>query len=81
MTVRELATGREVASFSPCDQFTYFPGQQAPGDHSGRRHRGNLDIPPRRPWYIDYGLPVLFALLVLIGVRMTGGRFVGRWGR
>ena len=27
------------------------------------------DLPPRRPWWINYGLPVLFVLLVLLGAR------------
>jgi hypothetical protein len=33
------------------------------------------DIPPRRPWWVEYGLPVVCAVLVLLGVRLISRAF------
>jgi hypothetical protein len=59
---------REIASFPRAECFAYFPdGQQlavARGDTIEL-----WDIPPRRPLLVEYGLPVLFVLVLLLGVR------------
>jgi hypothetical protein len=36
------------------------------------------DIPPRRPWWIEYGLPAVFGLLLLLGVRLVWRSFRNR---
>lgn len=70
LTFWESATGKEIAAFSgPCS-YAFFP--------DGRRFatwRDNTvdvwDIPPRRPWCIEYGLPVVFACLLILGCRLA----------
>ena len=40
----------------------------------GREDNGTIEIwniPPRRPWWIEYGLPILFALLLLLACRLV----------
>jgi hypothetical protein len=62
---------QEIATFPDAEAFAYLPDGRS---IAVGRKEGSIeiwDIPPRRPWYIDYGLPVLFALLVLLGVRMV----------
>lgn len=66
---------QEVASYPHVRSFTYFP--------DGRRMAVGLedgtielwDLPPRRPWWIDNGLPVLFVLLMLFAVRLIWRAF------
>jgi WD40 repeat protein len=68
--VWELPTGQELTMFPGGIAYAYFPDGQriAIGTEDGSIQF--WDLPPSRPWYIDYGLPVLVALLILLAVRM-----------
>ncbi|OAI52603.1 hypothetical protein AYO44_16515 [Planctomycetaceae bacterium SCGC AG-212-F19] len=71
LVVWDMARGLPMAQLVDGISFSYLPDSQA---LAVGRDDGTIeiwDIPPRRPWYIDYGLPVLFALLVMLGVRMV----------
>jgi hypothetical protein len=74
--VCDTTDGREIACIPDGHNFAYAPDSRTLAVSTPRGIE-IWDIPPRRPWYIDYGLPVLFALLVLLGVRM-GWRAVRR---
>jgi WD40 repeat protein len=81
LQVRQLPGGREIASFTnvtglgnfarrfnlarPC--CAYFPDglALAVGHEDGTIEV--WDLPPRRPWWIEYGLPALFLLVLLFG--------------
>ncbi len=65
-----LPTGRELAIFRGSVVCAYFPDGQriAVGTEDGSIQL--WDIPPRRPWWIDFGLPVLFLLFLLFGARV-----------
>jgi hypothetical protein len=63
--------GQPVAAFPGGPAFAYFAGGRRIAVAATDGTIEIWDIPPRRPWYIHYGLPVLFALLVLLGVRMV----------
>jgi WD40 repeat protein len=77
VVVWNLPEGQQITELDMPSSFAYFPDGQS---MAVGRDDGTIeiwDIPPRRSWYIDYGLPVLFALLVLLGMRM-GWRAVHR---
>jgi WD40 repeat protein len=62
--VWQLPGGEEIASCDG-DSFAYFPD----GKRLAVARQGIIDlwdIPPHRPWWIDYGLPVLFVLLLML---------------
>jgi WD40 repeat protein len=64
--VWQLPSFQEIASFDQSDLFAYFPDRRG---LAVARPDGTIDIwdiPPRRPWYIEYALPVLFVLLLLL---------------
>src|SRR5262249_52248798 len=65
----DVPTGRLLASFSDSLKYVYAPDGQTLITWDGVI---NLwDIPPRRPWWIEYGLPLVFAVLVLLAVRLV----------
>jgi len=60
----------DVATFPNVHQFAYFPDARS---IALARQDGTIeiwDLPPRRPWWIDYGLAVVIALLLLLGARL-----------
>jgi WD40 repeat protein len=68
--VRQLPGGREIGSFADGRCCAYFPDGLTMA--VGRSDDGTIeiwDMPPRRPWWIEYGLPVLFVLLTLLALR------------
>ena len=67
VSVCELPTCREIAWIEDCQCFTYFPDGQS---MAVARTDGTIavwDLPPHRPIWVDIGLPVLFALLSVLG--------------
>jgi WD40 repeat protein len=69
----DVPRGRMLASFS-CSGFSYFPDGKSLVTWGKDDAIEIWDIPPHRPWWIEYGLPVVFAVSVLLGVRL-----VWRW--
>jgi WD40 repeat protein len=69
--VWEVPTGRELAALRDGVCFAYFAdgNRMAVGHNDGRI--AMWDIPPRRAGWVDYGLPVVFVLLVFLGVRFV----------
>jgi hypothetical protein len=65
-TVWHVATGQQLVVLRDCNDCAYFPdGKQLAVAHKD----GTIeiwDIPPRRPLWIEYGLPVFFVLLLLL---------------
>jgi len=61
------AQGAELAAFEDCTCCAYFPNSRALviGQSDGAIEL--WDVPPCRPWVVDYGLPILFAGLLLAG--------------
>lgn len=77
VTIWERTTGREVA-FLPapaCKLFQYFPSSRKIVVWQDDGTMQVWDIPPRRPWWIEFGLPVVFAVLVLLAVRFVWRTF------
>jgi len=93
--VWKLADNGEVALVPDASAFAYLPdgsalvtwrsirsGQSAAGANGPEIGIVEIwDIPPRRPGLVEYGLPVLFALLLLIGLRLIVGVWRGFRGR
>jgi WD40 repeat protein len=69
--VQEFPTGREIAALPDAAGFAFFPDGQsiAVGKTDGTIEI--WDIPPCRPWWIDYGLPAVFAVLLLLAARLV----------
>jgi len=67
----DASTGRVLGTLPNSIGFRYFPGSKRLATWCEDGTIRIWDLPPRRPWYIEYGLPVLFALLVLLGVRLV----------
>jgi WD40 repeat protein len=67
----EIPTGQEVAVLRGGVCFAYPPDGRyiAVGTENGSIQL--WDIPPRRPWWTDSGLPVGFAVLALLAVRFV----------
>jgi WD40 repeat protein len=61
------ATGQLLATLWDCEGFTYFPDGKSMATWSRDGIIRIWDLPPHRPWWIEFGLPVLFAMLVLLG--------------
>jgi WD40 repeat protein len=61
-----VATGRELAVFKDNLTFTFFPDGNSLVTRNDEGVFEIWDIPPLRPWWIDYGLPVLFVFLILV---------------
>src|SRR5262249_52293765 len=72
----ELATGKELADYAGCTSYEFFP------DGRLATWRDNTleiwDVPPKRAWWIEYGLPVIFALLLFFGARLVWLAFRAR---
>lgn len=71
----DVASGRLLADIPERQFFTYFPDGKSMAI-SGSDGRVEIwDIPPRRPWWIDYSLPIVFILLLLLGMRLIWRAF------
>src|SRR5262249_43235914 len=66
----EASSGQVLGTLWGSVGFLYLPDGKAMLTWSNDGNIRIWDLPLRRPWYVDYGLPVLFALLVILGVRM-----------
>jgi WD40 repeat protein len=65
----EVATGKEAADFADAAAFAFFPDGKRLATWRENTVENTVeiwDLPPRRPWWIEYGLPVLFVLLLLL---------------
>jgi WD40 repeat protein len=71
----DVPTGRRIGMLDDADTFTYFPDGRALAVCGRDGSIQVWDIPPRRPWWIDSGLPVVFALLVLLAGRLVWRAF------
>jgi hypothetical protein len=59
--------GQRIAYFDRCPTSSFFfPDSKSLAILHGETFE-IWDMPPRRPWWIECGLPVLFALLLLLG--------------
>src|SRR5262249_32167378 len=68
MTLWEIPSGRQLALFKDSTAYAYFPDGKSLATWAKEGTIAIWDIPPRRPWWIDYGLPILFTLLMLLGI-------------
>jgi WD40 repeat protein len=65
LLLRDAATGQTIAALAAGNGVDYLRDGQsiATWTHDGRIRI--WDIPPRRPWWIEYGLPCVFGVVLL----------------
>jgi WD40 repeat protein len=67
VAIWDLRKGRLLEVIPDVGAFAYFPDGKALATWSEDGAIRIWDIPPRRPRWIEYGLPVVFVLLLLLG--------------
>jgi WD40 repeat protein len=71
LMIWQVPGGRELAALRDCSDFMYFPDGKSLATWSADGTMQIWDIPPRRPWSLDYSLPVVFVLLIILGCRLV----------
>jgi WD40 repeat protein len=66
LSIWETATGRELLRLRGHMFYCYFPDGTALVARTPDGCIEVWDLPRRRPWWIEYGLPVLFGILVML---------------
>jgi WD40 repeat protein len=70
-----LPDWRPIANFADARCAAYFPNGHALGVGYEDGTIEIWDLPLRRPWWIEYGLPVIFAVLILLAGRIVWRAF------
>src|SRR5262249_23121168 len=68
--VWDIRTGLATATYPGGRAFAFFPDGKTLAISNDDSAIEIWDVPPRRPWWIEYGLPAFFALLLLLGARL-----------
>jgi WD40 repeat protein len=69
LEIADAATGSKLAHLPQCNLFRYFPDSKRTAVWQENGTLSIWQIPPRRPWYIEFGLPILFVLLLMLAIR------------
>jgi WD40 repeat protein len=67
LEIWDIAQRRQLAAVNDSGKYAYLPDGKTLVLCRTDGMMQLWDIPPRRPWWIEYGLPLLFASLLVIG--------------
>jgi WD40 repeat protein len=67
LNIWDVPEARLLGTIPDAARFAYFPDGKTLAVCSTDGTSQLWDIPPRRPWWIEYGLPVVFACVLLAG--------------